>query len=487
MVLDSAARRRLCERPVLQTQYSVVDCHFSRSPDKESLVLRRSIFCLLCLGLIAPSASLVRAEETHDLRPAADAPLWSVEASLEVSGQARWLKDDAQTEEQPLKVAGQFAYFEQTLAANENALARTARQYTRAVAAIEVGETRAEPALREERCLILADHSSSGLQLFSPQGLLTRDELDLLTLPGSTAVLDELLPGEPVALGGTWTHSNELLAVLLNLDAVGEAQVTSKLIEHDGRLAKIELTGNLRGAIGGVATEIELKARYAFSVARQHVTWIALLAHEKRAIGHVGPGLDVTARLQATLRPAQECPELAPELLAELDTNPGEYNLLLEQLDETAGYRLEYDRRWTIMSSDAQSLALRFVDRGELVAQCNLSVLPTATAESLPGLERFQADIRRSLGKNFQQFVRAAESQTAQGCRLLTVEASGAIAEVPLQWHYFLVTEPRGRQVVLAVTVEESLLPLLGEAAVSLVDNLHFEPLETAARLRDRE
>ncbi len=101
-------------------------------------------------------------------------------------------------------------------------------------------------------------------QLFSPRGPLTRDELDLVDLPANTLLLDQLLPQKAVSPGDRWQHSDNLLAMLLGLDAISQSDVYSELKEVDATAARMEFEGHVEGAIGGVSTELKIKGRYKF-------------------------------------------------------------------------------------------------------------------------------------------------------------------------------------------------------------------------------
>ena len=173
-----------------------------------------------------------------------------------------------------------------------------------------------QPSLRPERRLILASSDGSSVRLVSPAGPLARDELDLIELPGNSLLVDRMLPPGPVAVGDSWSHSADLLAGLLGLDATSEVEVTSRLEQVADGLAKIVLTGSLRGAAAGVGTQIELKAKYNFDLQTRRINYFAMLVKEKRAVGHVGPGLDVVAKLLVKVTPITESVHLTPEVVA---------------------------------------------------------------------------------------------------------------------------------------------------------------------------
>ena len=54
------------------------------------------------------------------------------------------------------------------------------------------------------------------------------------------------------------------------------------------------------------------------------------------------------------------------------------------------------------------------------------------------------------------------------------VVAVGVVAELPIEWHYFLVNDGQGQQVVFAFTAESSLVPKLSECDQSIVDSVEF-------------
>ena len=117
---------------------------------------------------------------------------------------------------------------------------------------------------------------------------------------------------------------------------------------------------------------------------------------------------------------------------------------------------------------------MRLVDRGELVAQCNVSAL----ADTAPGkpttLSKFQEDIKKTLDKNFGQFLNAAQSTTESGINIYRVITAGTVSELPIQWNYYLVSDGEGHQTVFAFTVEQALVERLGNADQEIVNSLEF-------------
>src|SRR5262249_58085648 len=85
-----------------------------------------------------------------------------------------------------------------------------------------------------------------------------------------------------------------------------------------------------------------------------------------------------------------------------------------EYVSDPKGYRFTYDRRWHIIREEPTLVVMRLVDRGELVAQCNVSPsdLSLTKAEGggeaagFPELSQFQTQVQEALGKLFGHFER---------------------------------------------------------------------------------
>lgn len=401
-----------------------------------------------------------------------------LEVLLEVGGELK-VAEEGKLKSLKMKAIGKLAYHERLLAAGDagpNSMAkwRAVRHYERADAVIDIESRSVEPRLRHSRRLIAVDASEPRLALFSPHGPLTREELDLLDVPGNSLLIESLLPDKPVAIGDQWTHDDALIAALVGLDAVSQAEVTSQLTFIDAQAARMELVGRVHGAVGGVSTEMELKGKYHFDVAARRITRLALLIQDKRSVGPVAPGVDVVAKLQLSLTPVESAAELDDGALEGLDLSVQPALSVLEYQSPGGQFRFQHDRRWHVMGDKPDQMAMRLVDRGELVAQCNVQALAPLKPGTATSLAEFQADIKRSLAKNFGQFVQASEASSSQGYRVYRVVAAGLVSELPIQWIYYLAADAEGRRVVFAFTVEEGLLEQLAGADEQVVATLEL-------------
>ena len=132
---------------------------------------------------------------------------------------------------------------------------------------------------------------------------------------------------------------------------------------------------------------------------------------------------------------------LTPRALADLPLKPAAElcRLLCQPAD--AAWQLTHDRCWFLVESHRDLAVLRMMAHGTDVAQCNVSSLPTVAAERLPTLEQFQDEVRHALGKNFGQFVEAAQFPSETNYRVYRVVVKGEVSDVPIQWHYYLVAD----------------------------------------------
>lgn len=406
-----------------------------------------------------------------------------VEVLLEVGGDVK-LVDDGKTLKKPVDVVGKLRYEERLLTENRAASepTRALRYYEEATAKLKIDTTEAEPGLRDERRLIGVNLHDEGATIYSPHGSLTRDELDLVDVIGQSLLIERLLPEKPVAVGDTWKHDNALLALLLRIDALSANDVVSKLVSVDEESAKMELTGIVNGAIDGVATEMELKAKIKFDRQLRRITWLALLIKEQRSIGHVGPGLDVVARLQVKLTPLAEPKHLGDQITSNAMASLESVTSLLSHEPAAGGVELNYARGWHIVGDTSDLLVMRYVERGELLAQCNVAPVRTIPQGGQITLAQFQNDVKEALADNFGSFHSATQSADSLGRTIYRVEVHGETNELPVQWNYYLISNGQGRYVVFAFTLEQALASRLGEADRAIVTGLRFLDGETAGR-----
>lgn len=407
-----------------------------------------------------------------------------VQVDLQVGGDLKLVDDKGKPSTLPMSVVANLAYDEALLSLDlAGKPTRSVRYYDDVRAVIKIDKGGEKPTIDPNRRLIVAERPAKGAcQLYSPAEPLKREELDLIDVPGSSLVLEDLLPEEPVASGESWKITDATLAALLCLDAVSWCDASGILGEIKDGVAEIAVGGTLSGAVGGISTEIELKVKIKFDMTARRITQFAMLIKEKRAIGHVGPGLDTVAKVIINVSPIPHSQTLTATVLQSVPQATAPEQLALAYSPKGGQFRFQYDRRWYLTEDEPKLAVLRLVDRGELVAQCNISALPKL--EKAVPLAEFQRDVERTLGKNFGKFVAAGQTINEAGYALFRVVVHGEVGGLPIEWIYYLVQDRAGHRVSLAFTLEQSLTDRFAATDRAIVSALALTdpPAPTAAK-----
>lgn len=404
--------------------------------------------------------------------------VYSVVEKIQVTGTVD-PSTDAKTRPLPLTVDGQFAYEEMRFDDGRSADRRSVRCYREAAASIQVGKHRDSPKLRDEMRVVSVRAGKSGLAIASPNGPMTREELDLIDIPGNTLILDQLLPEDGVKTGGSWKIPDAALAQLVCADVVSRNEVQCELADADDAHANIRVAGHLNAATNGVATEMDLDGTASFDLSKKCLTSIQMSIKERRSVGYIGPAMDVTARLEIQISPEVSSELLTPAIVKSAsEDDPSTHPLALRS--ELGGYHLVYDRRWHVTRNETQLVVLRLIDRGELVAQCNISPLPRLDQGKTVTIEQFQTEVRQSLAKRFDHFETVAEGKGAGGMRVLKVIASGFVSELPIQWRYYLAIAPDGRRLALSYTMENDLVQRFADSDTAMTESIEFDKVAPA-------
>jgi hypothetical protein len=410
--------------------------------------------------------------------------LTRVKAKFEVGGHLL-TKANGQAATLPMSVVAQFDFFERRIDdGSMPAEKRSIRYYTDAQAAIKVEKQASVSKLAPDHRLIRTAVSQNRLALGAAAGHLTREERDLIDIPFNTLLLNRLLPAADARQGTVAKPSDETIAMLLGLDDVTRTDVETELTAIKDGVGEVSIEGALNGAVGGVATEIELKGRLHFDTTHRQPFALVILIKEKRSVGPIAPGLDVVAKLELQVTPASEVAELSDRALAGLELATDGAAPPLQFESTTGGFAFLYEPRWQIVGSKDDSVVMRLVDRGELIAQCNVSMLPKLNVEQPLTLEMFQKEVQQSLGKNFGLFERAAERKTAAGLRLLHVVAIGTVSELPITWHYYLLVGKDGQRAAVSFTMENSVADRFAGADQLVVDGFRLLPQRPASAAR---
>lgn len=444
-----------------------------------------------CLFLASSAWGEDPADEYRLEEPVTDRRAFNVSVRMAVEGDVEFALGDGKSGKQPLEVDATIGYRERRLSGTgRDALAlRSLREYAKPEARIKVGERLNFSQLRSDRRTVVAQGRREGVLIYSPSGPMNALELELLEHPADSVAALGLLPPRAVTVGEKWVPESWVIACLTRTEAVVESELTCRLESVTDGAARVAFAGKIEGAILGAASEIEIDGSYRYDLQKNCVTRVELTQKEKRSVGTVSPGMEVTARVVLDRAPTPVFGRLTDALADSIPLEPDD-RLLKLHLDLPGAMRIACDRSWKLFLQNEQATVLRMLDRGSLVCQCNISRIPAVARGRHTPVDRFQGDIRIALGNKLREFEQAEEIPAEDGRFLYRVTAVGESNGEPMHWIYYLCAAADGRQVSFVFTIESGLLDQFAERDLALLGSLQFlappVPAEQRAAERSR-
>lgn len=405
-----------------------------------------------------------------------------VDYLIEVGGELIF-EQEKETTRRKLSVAAELNYDELRLEGPEESggITRAVRAYETAKSVVKIDDGGTTVDLRPSRRLIGVELEGSHTRVFSLDGALTRPELDLVDNVANSLRIVEILPTEPVGVGDKWTLSDQFAAAFLDLDAVEKSHIECELMEITPEVVRFQFIGHVEGAKLGVETRLEVKGKARFDRRLNTVDWLGLLIKEQRPMGHVTHGLDVVARVQVRIVPAEASEVLDEETLAQktLGGTPELMQVLFEPVH--ASWTLEHDRRWHLNLNHHDLAVFRLLDKGKFIAQCNVSPLEKVEPGKQATLESFQREIEAMLDETSRGFADAGQWASDKNYRILRTTVLGEAEGEPITWRYYLVSDQHGRQATFAFTVATDLVEQLADLDRQFVEALTFTEPSVAA------
>ena len=394
-----------------------------------------------------------------------------VETLLEVTGEAKQVNSELNVVREKMEVVAGFRYEERVDQFSPQGQLVSVRQYNLAKSKMKVGDNVRMPELSSELQTIVCILDKDKVSLFSPHGSLRGEQLLLIEdIPGNTLTLDRLLPNREVALGETWKITESVLRSFLSVDAVISSNVEAVLTAVADDMAMVEVVGDVSGIYLGAATELSVRAKYQFDLSTQRINWLGAMIEENRSIGHVGPGVELVAKLQVKISPMDKPQALTDAAMTMISTRPNPTVLQLKYDGGKGPWRFSHGRSWYVYQDEPQSTVLRKLVDGELVAQCNLADMGTVDLKTMATLDKFQEDLIAGLGQNFGKVVAAGEYEDSRGCKVYKVLLDGKVDDLSLRWIYHLITDKEGRQSIVVFVVEAAMLDQFANTDETLLE-----------------
>ena len=360
---------------------------------------------------------------------------------------------------------------------------RAVRSFASAVSSVRVDRRTTESSLSPSRRTIVSEGTPSGLRHYSLEGALSGDENELLGLPADPLALLGLLPLGQVPHDHSWTPGRWTLPLVTGLDAITGGTLKGRLIKVTDTTALALIEGTADGAAGGARSKVTFSGTLLFDHQLGFLKQATITIEEHRQAGPVSPGLEVVAVVRIDRKPVTGTVRLKPGVVRSCPNQPT--SARLELTLETPGRgRLRHDRNWHIFHQTPEVAILRRLERGQLVAQCNLSKAPRVPAGKMTGRDEFLRDVKAALGPRLRELVsveplRSPTSPKAQtGWR---ITATGIDHGLPMHWFYYLCTHPSGRQLSLVFAVETDRIKGWRDRDRGMVSQLEIDPPRTRA------
>ena len=404
-----------------------------------------------------------------------------VQTTLKANGKLRTASSD-EAQQTAIRVVGELEFVELLLTDAEAESPRSGRYYKQAQAKISVGERVDESQLDDARRLMVVQRSEDGLTYFSPQGPLTRGDLELISSQCDPLAVRELLDGETLAVKDSWQPNNRVLAELFGIDHITNAKVKCQLLSATKELARVQITGEAEGVALGAMSKLKVDGTITVDRKRQAISRIAVTINEQRDVGLFAPGFEMEAHIDTKISPTKTPPELDRDALAQVAAEPESADMALAFGSPNLGVAFIHDRQWRVTLHRRDLLVLRLVRDGKFVAQCNMTPATDADDDHQADKTRFQAHVEQALAENNGQLQEISTAKREDGLQMVRISASGKANELPITWVYYMLADPSGQRLALVFTYATAQEKHFNSADLDLIGNMKLVDDDRAAQ-----
>jgi hypothetical protein len=362
------------------------------------------------------------------------------------------------------------------------------------------GETATAPkaetavVLPQHLQLIVAEGRSSGVDCYCPTSPMTRETVDLLELPGDPLALTALLPPKSVEVEESWTPPEWAGQMLAAIEAIEKSTLSCKLTSATDSAATITVSGGVRGQRDGANCEVTINGTLIYNRAKNAISDAKLTYAVRSSIGAVSPGLDLTMEVETNRQRLESPGRLDDKVVGAIPISAPKtaYDLVYDAAPW--GVRLRHPREWffyqATLEHSPQVAIFRLMDKGSIIAQCNMSPIAAAPPGQHVPLDQFEKDIKDSL-KDRLVAIRAKEQLNVDnGMKVFRVIADGKHTivgakekvEIPTTWVYYLCAAPSGKQASFVFAVESKLVEQMGARDEEFVRSLQFTVQRAASK-----
>jgi hypothetical protein len=385
-------------------------------------------------------------------------------------------------------VTAKHQFLERVLEASKSGLVdKSARKYLIARAEFQVGKDRATNTLHPKRCFMIAHRFKDQAFVYCPDGILTREELEL-TEHFDTMGLPGLLPARAVKVGETWKPANAAVQTLLDLDGLVSQDLICKLGKVEKDMAEVSVTGTANGISLGAAVKMKVAGSYQFNLKAKHLTALTWKQNDEREQGPVSPAFqaEIVTTMKRTPIEAEEADDLDDVRLIKVEPTPPKPLTQLMFAEPQGRYELVYERDWHIVGRSENQLVMRLMDRGDFVAQLTVTPWKKAEPGKHIGEEEFKEAMSKTLGWEVEDTPEKGKvvPDPRAGYWIYQFSASGTLNGTKAVQYFYMVAGPQGDQVLLTFTMSPTQAAKLNTRDLPLVRGLSFPQASPAREQR---
>ncbi len=356
------------------------------------------------------------------------------------------------------------------------------RHYAQPKAEIKIKTEKAKSQLNDRNRWVIARHKEGErIQMASIADVLSQNELDLIRNPADPITFGMLLNKKNVRLNEKWNVPSQALTAFLAVDRVYDNDIQIVLKEFDDETSKVYIMGSVKAEVDDIETSMEISGVAMIDRTRNCVTALRTSIREKRQAGQIAPGFEGQTKIDLRMEPVASIKELSNQTLTSL-TKTLKIERRLKWESSIGGFKVVYDPRWRVIAAEDDAAVMRFLDEGELLAQCNIVQLDSLPPESPLTLKAYKNYVENMISKNEAAKISDVKQlTTSAGNSALKVAVNGVEEGLPVQWIYYHVGNKDGRRLTFIFTLEKEVASVFGKADEALVNDLEFYAVNSKA------
>lgn len=433
--------------------------------------------CLLfCLGTISIAQDKALLKNEHKVGDG-----WHVALDMKLTGKIK-LRDAEKVVALDLKAIAQHDFEERVLTVSEGKPTSVGRFYNTAKADITLQDKAIAKSLRSDRRFQTAQVSNDSPSVtYSPIGPLTDEELELTGEHLDVLAIHGLLPNKEVIVGDKWEVPFNVAQALAGVDAVIKTKLECKFEKIERNHAIITLTGDLEGISRGSTLKATMAAGLVYSLEAKRFTGCTWRYRENKDQGPLNPAAEIETEISATWKHGLALTEVTDGKASTIPATPPPALLMLEFRDAANRFAFNYDRNWGVVSKTEKQTVLRLLDRGELIAQMNLTPYQQGKPGEHVTLDEIEKLVNQAPGFKVDKVLEKTTVESVPGFWIGKVSTTGEASDLPMQQIVYAIAGPRGDQVLLSFTVETEQAGKLAGRDLSLVKTVSLPTVQTTS------